>query len=95
MFELIKEEEPEPLQNCDQDITDLVQMMLRKNPADRPDAWELAKIPYIRERIDIFAEKHNCKEEVVGVFELDPALKNPENQKKTQQVKYFRLRRTY
>ena len=58
-----KEPEPFPL-NYSQDLKELSNLMLQKDPKKRPTSHELANIPIIKKSIMTFAEEYDCREHV-------------------------------
>ena len=46
-------------------------MLLNKDYNKRPDIFEVAKIPCIKKEILKFVEKHNCRDEVISILDVE------------------------
>jgi NIMA (never in mitosis gene a)-related kinase len=76
LTEKIMNRDPDPLPpDTDLNLQTLCVTMLRKDPARRPTAWELANNPELKPIIIQFIESQNCSDTIMPLFELDPRLK--------------------
>ena len=63
VYELIQNKNPEQFpKDYSEELRDLCNLMLQKDPIKRPTSLELAKIPYIYNAINSFAEEYDCRE---------------------------------
>ena len=53
----------------------LIDTMLNKDPNKRPNIWDLASTPCIKERINQFVDEHNCRDSVESIFDLQTNYK--------------------
>eukprot|EP01016_Furgasonia_blochmanni_P049541 TRINITY_DN752_c0_g1_i14.p1 TRINITY_DN752_c0_g1~~TRINITY_DN752_c0_g1_i14.p1 ORF type:complete len:532 (+),score=111.68 TRINITY_DN752_c0_g1_i14:114-1598(+) len=78
VFDMIVNREFEPLpEDVDPFIRSLVTQMLQKDPENRPDIWDIAKLDVIQERIKRFADDQNCRTVVNAVFDELPRSSKP------------------
>jgi len=54
----------------------VVKAVLNKDKDKRPTIFDVAKIPCINRKIEQFIEEHDCKDEVMAFFDVDPIQKN-------------------
>lgn len=74
VFKKVVEEPFEPLPpNTDINLQILVDALLNKDYNKRPNIYDVAKIPCMTKYIIKFVEDHNCKEEVINIFNVDAA----------------------
>ena len=50
--------------------------VLNKDKEKRPSIFDVAKIPCIRKKIEQFIMEHNCKDEVMAFFDVEPHIQN-------------------
>ena len=79
----IMNRDPDPVPpDTDLNLQTLCVTMLRKDPARRPTAWELANNPELKPIIIEFIETQNCSDTIMPLFELDPRLKRTGGEEK-------------
>lgn len=80
VFEMIinKPLDPLPEGTCG-DIQLLIKAVLNKDKDLRPSIFDIAKIPCVNKKIEQFIEEHNCKDEVMAFFDVEPIHMNKEN----------------
>jgi serine/threonine protein kinase len=77
LFEKIKNQPLDPLPDgTGSDLQLVVKAVLNKDKDKRPTIFDVAKIPCINRKIEQFIEEHDCKDEVMAFFDVDPIQKN-------------------
>jgi len=49
----------------------LVSLLLNKDYSKRPNIFEFSRIPCVHKAIRKFVEENNCRDEVLGIFDMD------------------------
>jgi len=49
----------------------LVSLLLNKDYSKRPNIFEFSRIPCVNKAIRKFVEENNCKDEVLGIFDME------------------------
>jgi len=57
------------------DLQLLVKALLNKDKDKRPNIFDVAKIPCVHRAIEQFIQQHDCKDEVMAFFDVDPIVK--------------------
>lgn len=79
VFDKIVKSPADPLpQDTDSNLKMLIAALMNKDYNNRPNIFEVAKMPCVRKQIIKFVEENNLREEVMSIFDMDEKSdKNP------------------
>jgi NIMA (never in mitosis gene a)-related kinase len=78
LIRIICEKEIDPLPDyLDPKLRLLIASMLQKDAAKRPSIWEILQVECVKERINKFAEEHNCRDSIENIVVLKPNRDKP------------------
>jgi len=76
LFEKIRNQPLDPLPDgTSSDVQLVINALLNKEKDKRPSIFDVAKIPCVNKKIEQFIKEHDCKDEVMAYFDLEPIQK--------------------
>ena len=69
----------------------LVNALLNKDKDKRPSIFDIAQFPSISRKIEEFIKVHNCKDEVMAFFDVDPIKNKPKKKNEKNEIQNYVL----